>query len=133
MTPTENLHYAIGELAYAMAYADGKVQEKERKKFHDMVAAELRCKDYAFDVSDIIFQIMDKDRQSTETVYNWALKTIKTNSHYLSPELKATFIKVLEKVAKAYPPVTQSESDLLERFKKDIASIHGDPIYYEKH
>jgi uncharacterized tellurite resistance protein B-like protein len=133
MTPTENLHYAIGELAYTMAYADGKVQEKERQKFHDMVAAELRCKDYAFDVSDIIFQIMDKDRQSTETVYNWALKIIKTNSHYLSPELKATFIKVMEKVAKAYPPVTQSESDLLERFKKDIASIHGDPVYYEKH
>ena len=75
---------------------------------------------------------MDKDRQSIETVYNWALKTIKTNSHYLSPELKTTFIKVMEKVAKAYPPVTQSESNLLDRFKKDIAPIHGDSVYYTK-
>ncbi len=132
MTPIQNLHYAIGELAYAVAHADGKVQKEEREKFHNIVAAELRCKDYDFDISDIIFQIMDKDKQRTETVYNWAIKNIKTNSHYLSPELKQTFIKVMEKVAKAYPPVTQSEKNLLERFKKDMVAIHGDPVYYTK-
>jgi uncharacterized tellurite resistance protein B-like protein len=132
MTPIENLHYAIGELAYAVAHADGKVQKEEREKFHNIVEAELRCKDYDFDISDIIFKIIDKDRQDTETVYNWALKTIKTNSHYLSPELKTTFIKVMEKIAKAYSPVTQSEKNILERFKKDIEPIHGDPVYYAK-
>ena len=130
MTPIENLHYAIGELAYAVARADGKVQPQERAKFHDIVEAELRCQDYAFDVSDIIFQIMDKDKQSTETVYNWALNTIRTNGHYLSPELKQTFIRIMEKIAKVYAPVTQSEKDILEKFKKDIDSIHGDPVYY---
>ncbi|MGZ3904614.1 MAG: hypothetical protein ACXVC6_13015, partial [Bacteroidia bacterium] len=79
MTPTENLHYAIGELAYAMARVDGKVQKEERQKFHDIVAAELRCKDYSFDFSDIIFQILDKDKQPIEDVYKWAIKHIKTN------------------------------------------------------
>ncbi len=132
MTPIQNLHYAIGELAYAVAHADGKVQQEEREKFHAIVEAELRCKDYDFDISGIIFQIMDKDKQSTETVYNWALKNIKTNSHYLSPELKQTFIKVMEKIAKVYPPVTVNEKNILERFKKDIESIHGDPVYYAK-
>ena len=130
MTPTENLHYAIGELAYAMARVDGKVQQEERKKFHDIVAAELRCKDYSFDFSDIIFQIMDKDKQPAEDVYKWAMKHIKTNSHYLSPELKATFIKIMEKIALAYPPATREETDLMNRFKKDIEPIHGDPVYY---
>lgn len=130
MTPTENLHYAIGELAYAMARVDGKVQKEERQKFHDIVAAELRCKDYSFDFSDIIFQIMDKDKQPMEDAYKWAIKHIKTNSHYLSPELKETFIKVIEKIAKIYPPVTNEEKALLERFKKDIEPIHGDPVYY---
>lgn len=132
MTPIQNLHYAIGELAYAVAHADGKVQQEEREKFHAIVEAELRCKDYDFDISDIIFQIMDKDKQSTETVYNWALKIIQTNSHYLSPELKQTFIKVMEKVAKVYPPITVNEKNILERFRKDIESIHGDPVYYAK-
>lgn len=132
MTSLENLHYAIGELAYAIARSDGAIQKEERKKFHDIVAAELRCKDFDFDVSDIIFQILEKDRFiDTKSSYDWAMKEIRTNSHYLSPQLKETFIKVMEKVAKAFPPVTKDEQDLLERFKKDFAQFKGDPVYYE--
>jgi len=132
-TPIQNLHYAIGELAYAVARADGKVQPEERKKFEAIVEAELRCHDHDFDLSDIIFKIMDKDKHDSATVYNWAMHEIRTNSHYLSPKLKETFIRVMEKIAKAYPPVTESESKIIDRFKKDIEDIHGDPVYYEPH
>ena len=134
MTSLENLHSAIGELAYAIARADGTIQKEERQKFHDIVAAELRCKDYDFDISDIIFQILDKDKYiDSQTSYDWAMKEIRLNSHYLSPELKQTFIKVMEKVAKAYLPVTMEETNILEQFKKDIAPLKGDPVYYERH
>jgi uncharacterized tellurite resistance protein B-like protein len=133
MTPQENLHYAIGQLAYATACADGAIQKEERDKFHAMVAAELRCKDYDFEVSDIIFQILEKENYpDTETAYKWAMKEIRNNSRYMSPDLKQTFIKVIEKVAKAYPPVTKAESNLLERFKKDIEPLKGDPLFYEQ-
>jgi hypothetical protein len=74
---------------------------------------------------------MEKDKFDTETTYQWAMKEIRTNSHYLSPGLKQTFIKVMEKIAKAYPPVTGEEKDILDRFKKDIEPIHGDPVYYD--
>jgi uncharacterized tellurite resistance protein B-like protein len=131
MTPTENLHYAIGEMAYAIARADGAVQKEERQKFHDIVAAELRMKDQGFNISDIIFKIMDKDKTSTKDAYDWAMGQIRVNSHYLSPQLKETFIKVIEKVAKAYAPVTIDETEIIEKFKKDIAPLKGDPIYYE--
>ncbi len=131
MTPLENLHSAIGELAYAIAISDGKIQKEERKKFQDIVAAELRCKEYDFDVSDIVFQIMGRDKYiDSETCYNWAMKEIRMNSHYLSPKLKKTFINIMEKMAKAYLPVTGSENKLLERFKKDIEPLNGDPIFY---
>src|ERR1051326_409195 len=106
MTPIQNLHYAIGQLAYAVAFADGKVQQEESEKFHAIVEAEMRCKDYDFDISDIIFQIMEKDKMDVATAYKWAMNQIRLNSHYLSPELKKTFIKVMQKIAKAYPPVT---------------------------
>ncbi|HEV7231649.1 MAG TPA: hypothetical protein VGO45_09995 [Bacteroidia bacterium] len=130
MTPLQNLHYALGEMAYCIAKADGQVQEQERKKFHDIVAAEMRCGDMDFDLSDIIFSVMDKEGLDAETSYNWAMKENRLNSYYLSPELKETFIKVMEKMAKAWPPVTISEKSMLDRFKKDIAPIHGDPAYY---
>ncbi|MDX2173117.1 MAG: TerB family tellurite resistance protein [Bacteroidota bacterium] len=131
MTALENLHYAIGELAYAVALADGEIQKEERLKFHNLVEAELRCKDYNFNVSDIIFQIMDRDKTSLQDAYDSAMKQIQVNSHYLSPELKATFIKVMEKVAKAYNPVTINEQNIIEKFKKDIEPITGDPVYYK--
>jgi uncharacterized tellurite resistance protein B-like protein len=115
-----------------MARIDGKVHKEERKKFHDIVSAELRCHDYDFDISDIIFQILDKDNPDAETSYNWAMNEIRMNGYYMSPELKQTFINVLEKVAKAFPPVTKDEQNLLERFKKDFELIHGDPVYYQK-
>lgn len=130
MSSIQNLHYALGELAYSIARADGEIQEKERKKFHDIVGAELRSGDADFDLADIIFQIMDKEGMDAETSYNWAIKEIRLNSHYLSPELKQTFIRIMEKVAAAYPPVTTQEQNLLDRFKADIDPIHGDPVFY---
>jgi uncharacterized tellurite resistance protein B-like protein len=133
MTSLENLHTAIGELAYAIARADGTIQKEERTKFQNIIADGLTNKDYDFDVADIIFQILDKDKYiDAKTSYDWAMKEIRMNSHYLSPELKETFIHVLEQIAEAYPPVTRKESELLENFKKDISVIHGDPVFYEK-
>lgn len=131
MTPLESLHCAIGEIAYAIAIADGTVQKEELQKFQSIVAAELRCKDYNFDIADIVFQVINKDKYvDASTAYEWAIKEIKLNSHYLSPQLKATFIKVIEKIALAFPPVTKEESDILEKFKKDIEPLHGDPVFY---
>ncbi len=132
MGPIENLHFAIGQLAYAIAFSDGKIQKEEREKFQKIVSEHLKSKEYSFDVSDIVFQIMERDRMDSETAYEWAIKEIRTNSHYLSPELKGNFISVMQKVADAYPPFSEKEKALMDRFKKDIEGLHGDPIYYKK-
>lgn len=132
MNAIENLHYAIGQLAFAVAFSDGKVQKEESENFHKIVMEELNNKAYDFDVSDIIFQVMEKDKMDSNTVYDWAMKEIKTNSHYLSPDLKEKFISVIEKIAGAHPPVTKEELLIIDRFNKDIEKIFGDPAYYQK-
>jgi uncharacterized tellurite resistance protein B-like protein len=130
MTPIENLHYAIGQLAYAVAKADGEIQKEEMNKFANIVAAELRMNDPAFDVSDIIFQIMNKDKvMSAENAYSFAMEQIRMNSHYLTPQLKDTFINVMMKVAKAFPPITQNETSLIDKFRQEIKDLNGDPVY----
>ncbi len=131
MTPIENLHYALGEMAYAVARADGNVQNEERKKFHDIVVSELGRHHYDFDISEIIFRMMDKDKMDPAVTYKWAMGEINRNSQYLSPELKKIFVCVMEKVAEAFPPVTPNERKVIDRFKKDIEFISGDPIFYE--
>lgn len=132
MNPIENLHYAIGQLAFAVAFSDGKIQKEESENFHKIILDELNNNSYDFNVSDIIFQVMEKDKMDSNTVYEWVMKEIKTNSHYLSPQLKEKFISVIEKIAGAYPPITHEESDIINRFKKDIDNINGDPAYYLK-
>ena len=130
-SPIQNLHYAIGELAYCIAKVDGKVQKEEFEKFHDIVWSELQD-DYDFNISDIVFQIMNKDKTDSQTTYKWAINEIKINSHYLSPKIKSKFINVMEKMAEAYPPLTIEERKILENFKKDIAPLKGDPVYYAR-
>jgi len=133
MTPLQDLHAAAGELAYAMAFADGEVQAEERKKFFEIVMQELRNKDYNFDLAEILFKVIDKDKcLDVETAYAGAMKSIRLNSHYLTPELKDKFMIVMEKIAAAFPPVTNNEQNLLKRFVADIAPIHGDPALYTK-
>ena len=129
MTPLQNLHYAIGLIAYAIANVDGKIQKEERTKFHNIVAAEMRCKDYDFDISEIIFKVMDKDKIDSATAYEWAMNEIRLDSHYLSSKLKATFMKVIDKVAEAYPPVTKEEAEIIRKFRFDIFTIRGDKVF----
>jgi len=132
MTPFENIHYAIGELAYAFARVDGKVNPEERKKFEQIILSGFRQKNYNYDVSDIIFKILDKDRRDPQTVYDWAIHELKINSHYLSPELKECALKIMRSIAEAFPPVTTEENELYQKFVKDIEPLKGDPIYYKK-
>jgi uncharacterized tellurite resistance protein B-like protein len=130
MTPIQNLHSVIGELAYATAFADGKIQKEELKKFEELVAEELRAGDVNFDITEIAFRLHEKDKRDVESVYSWAMTEINRNSLYLSPEMKSSFIKVMEKIAAAYPPVTIEEQKLIDRFKHDIEPITGDPVLY---
>lgn len=132
MTPFENLHYAIGELAYTFAKIDGKVNPEERKKFEEIIKAGFKRKDYDYDISEIIFKILDKDKREPAMVYDWAMKELKNNSHYLSPEMKTCFLKIMKSIAEAFPPFTKEEQALYERFISDIAPLKGDPIYYKK-
>jgi hypothetical protein len=132
MTSLERLHYAIGEIAYAIANADGFVQPEERKKFHDLVIEHLGHDEFDFSISEIIFTILDRDRRPASDVCNWAINEVKLNSHYLSPGLKRAFLNVIDEVSKAYPPVTKEERTLISKFLKELEPLKGDPVYFKK-
>jgi len=133
LRPLENLYYAIGEIAYAVAGADGDIQKSERQKFHNLVNNELEHGNSGYDISSIIFQAMDKDKRAPRDVYDETMRNIRQNSHYLSPEMKTSFKKVVKKMTMAFPKVSPKGAELAARFTKEIEAIHGDPIYYSQH
>lgn len=123
MTPTENLYYALGELSYAIAKADGRIQNDEVKKFHAILEAELQVPDDSLSVADIIFHIMDKDHVDAETAYRNAMNQMRLYSHYFTPEMKLAFLHVAEKVGIAFPPTLRSERNMIARFRKEMGDI----------
>lgn len=123
MTPIENLYYALGEMSYAIAKADGRIQNDEVKKFHGILEAELQVPEDSFSVADIIFHIMDKDHVDSETAYQNAMNQMRLYSQYFTPEMKLAFLHVAEKVGNAFPPTLRSEKNMIARFRKEMGDI----------
>lgn len=118
-----NLYYALGELAYAMAKADGKVQLVERQKLHDIIVEGTKSHAINFNVSEIIFKVLESEDLNTETVYKWAMDEMKHYRQYLTEDLKVDFAAVLEKIARAFGGLEARERVLLEKFREDLDAL----------
>ena len=124
MDAQDYLFYGYGQIVYAIALADGKVQKEEHRLLHQKVDQGLKTYKIDFDYAGIVFDILDDEKVFTsEDTYTEGLKNMKLGSHKLTPELKTIFGKILEDVAESFPPVTSEEKDYLTRFKSDIESL----------
>lgn len=129
MDSKQQLYSALGQVAYAIAMADGEAQIEEKEKFHQIITEAAQKYDKDFDFADVMFQLMDQDHMDVETAYDWAIKQFKLGSNRLTDELKNNIIKILIDVAKAYPPVEIEEMDILERIQKDLDEIQDNLTY----
>jgi uncharacterized tellurite resistance protein B-like protein len=126
MTPLENIYTATGELAYAIAKADGTIQREEKEKFQQILEAEFNGKIGSSNHASIIFQILQKENRSAEDAYSSAIRELNTNSHYLSPTMKEHIIHIIERVAQAFPPKVHSENEIIKKFIVDVTNIKVD-------
>ena len=129
MSNIERLYYAVGDAAYAIADADGKLRKEEKEKLHELLQDEFGSYHAPGEVTKIIFGILRKEAISSLTAFAWALKEMHLNSHNVSDALKNHFVAVLQKVAEIFPPATQNEKLLLDRFIKELLLIEGDPVH----
>ncbi len=132
LTPLENLHYAIGLLAYAVAFADGEVQKEERREFYNFITQELQRNHLEFEVSETVFAMLDKHNSGKDEMYSTGIKQLRANSHHLSPDLKASFIELVEKVGAAYQLPSSEEALLLDQIRAELLEIEGDPRYFRR-
>ena len=123
MDAKQQLYYALGQLAYAVAKADGQIQKEEKELLHKIVTDEVEKNSYDFDIADIIFHILQKDKKDFETTYNWAIHSMKLGKHHFSEEMKDQFLHIIKKVAKAFPPISMEESEIIDRFSRDLKTL----------
>jgi len=120
MDAKQHLFYGLGHIAYAVALADGKLQESEKEIFHRLMKEEMARVDSDFDYSDIIFQVLEKEHVDFETAYHWGIDAIRLGDHKMTPALKWEFLDIIYKVAERFPPVTIKEHEIISRFARDL-------------
>lgn len=117
------LYYALGELCYCCAKADGKINREEKISLHNMVINELKSNNLNFDFSEIIFQVLENSDESVNFSYNSAIDMIKKHNLLFSNELKNKFISILKNIALAYPPFSIEEENFIEKVTKDLEEL----------
>ena len=125
MEARQNIYYALGILAYALAKSDGKIQHEEKEKLFEIVKKEIDH-NIDFEYAEIIFQLLERDKMGFEQTYSWALEELKKGRHYLSPEIKKNMITTLEQIAISFDKVSNEEENFIDRFKIDIENIGSD-------
>ena len=115
-------------MAYAVAKSDGEVQFEEREKLTQIIERELEH-NLDFQYAEIIFQLLEQENSEYESVYNWAIEELKKGRHFLSPEIKSQLIGVLQDIAMAFGSVTIEESNIIDRFERDLELIGSDNFF----
>lgn len=115
MTPEQQLYYSIGQMAYSIAAADGRIQKEEKDKLRSILE-ESNGIGFSEDYANIIFEILQKDHTPLEYSQGWALDALKGAGPWLTDQHRKEFTRILRNVASAYPPVTKNEKKLLDLF-----------------
>ncbi len=120
MNEKENLFYALGHLAYAVAMADGEVQKEERQLVHQIVSSEMKKITPEINISEIIFSILSEQQENLETTLSRGLKELRMSKNSLDSKYKDQILQTLYKVAEAFPPVEQAEQKVLSKIKQEL-------------
>ena len=119
MDSKQSLYYALGIFSYAIAKADGKIQQEELDELADIVNEELDH-NMDFQYVEIIFKILQKDKPGFEDVHQWALDSLEQGKYHLTSEIKEQFIQVMKRVADSFPPKSPEEHELINTFIQEI-------------
>lgn len=119
----QHLYYTLGQLAYAFARTDGQLNKSEKEKLCKIFTDEVQKSEVAFDLSDIIFRIVEKEKKDFESTYNWAILSFKLGRENISQEIKKQFLYIIKKVVETFPRGDNRQQEFIKRFEKDLAAI----------
>ena len=123
MDGKQRIYYALGQFAYVIAKADGEIQREEKDKLHKITLEATSNHNIDFDFSEIIFSVLEKENQDSNTVYEAAVKNIHAVKHFFDKDMRADFMAALEKIADAFPPYSMEEELCIEKIRKEVREL----------
>jgi uncharacterized tellurite resistance protein B-like protein len=114
----QDLYVGLGNLAYAVAKADGELHKEEEQ----VLAAILRKQDHG-DIAFLAFKIKARMNSSPEEAYQFAFRRFSANIKEFSRRQKEQFFHILDQVVKASQGICAEESMLLKRIRVDLGRL----------
>lgn len=108
----EKLYDALGELIYAVAKADGLIQESETKKLGELLMAHPWSREIRWS-----FDYEQRKEIDVAEAYSKALETCKA---YGPSEEYAFLFEVMQRIAEASHGVDTNEIELMLRFQREL-------------
>ena len=121
----------LGKLVYAIAMADGSVQQEEIEKFRNDLnnlllplhsGVDELGMDSAF-YTEFEFETLMDNKVSMKEAFDSFIKYIDENKDDFTDELKEVCMKIVEDVAKAYEGIVEEEKVLIDTLKAKLDSI----------
>lgn len=112
MTEKEKLYETLGELLFAIAKADGTIQNEERGTLNEM----LKNHPWASQIK-WSFDYEETKNSSIEETYNKVINFC--HSYGPTPEYDE-FISAMKMVAKSSNGIDHNESEIISSFSKDL-------------
>jgi uncharacterized tellurite resistance protein B-like protein len=123
------LYKELGRLLYAMAAADGRISPAEARRLHEVVQGELVPMEPATDkygtdqawITEFEFDVLAEQEADAQGEFDF-IAYISQHRKELTPELRATILRMAEAVAQAFHGVHRKEQTLLNALRKELTS-----------
>ena len=110
-----DLYIGLGNVAYALAKMDGRLQPEEAASLQRLLREEPHG-----EIACDAFNLNDRYGVKAEDAYRFAFRRFTENRRDLDPGLKKKFISILQRVADSSDGTSRKEHELLRRCRKKI-------------
>ena len=122
----QNIHIAMGSLAYAIAKADGVIQQEEITTIKKLALEEFEVEDVDSEWIEKMFKKLERDNITIEDAYNYAIDTLEANRYDYDFDLvmKNKCIKFMSRIADAFADTSLAEQAIIEKFNQDVRRFY---------
>jgi uncharacterized tellurite resistance protein B-like protein len=118
----QNIHMAMGSLAYAIAKADGQIQEQEKEIIRKLAQKEFELNDSDNEWIKNMFANLEENQITLEDAYNYALDVLEANRYDFDfdQSMKEKCVRFMERIAEEIDGVSADEQMIIKKIKMDI-------------
>ncbi len=119
----ENIHRAMGSLAYAIAMADGEVQAEEVNIIRKLAQKEFELSETDNEWINKMFEQLSSSKIKVDDAYNYAIDVLESNryDYDFDEGMKHKCVSFMKKIADAFSEISHVEDSIIIRFEQDMS------------